>query len=43
MAFKLFVYSFNIFNSDAENPFSGTLNKVYIGMHVCLDAAFFKI
>ena len=34
----LFIYNFNIFNIDAEKPFSGTLNKVYVCMYVCTDA-----
>ena len=32
----LFIYSFNIFNMDAEKPFSGTLNKVYVCIYVCM-------
>ena len=34
--FKLFIYSFNNFNIDAEKPFSGMLNKVYVCMNVCM-------
>ena len=34
IVFMLFIYNFNIFNIDAEKPFSGTLNKVYACMHV---------
>ena len=30
IVFMLFIYNFNIFNIDAEKPFSGTLNKVYV-------------
>ena len=36
MVFMLFIYNFNIFNIDAEKPFSGTLNKVYVCMYVCM-------
>ena len=36
IVFMLFIYNFNIFNIDAEKPFSGTLNKVYVCMYVCL-------
>ena len=35
IVFMLFIYNFNIFNIDAEKPFSGTLNKVYVCMYVC--------
>ena len=35
IVFMLFMNSFNIFNIDAEKPFSGTLNKVYVCMYVC--------
>ena len=34
IVFMLFIYNFNIFNIDAEKPFSGTLNKVYVCMYV---------
>lgn len=30
----LFIYNFNIFNIDAEKPFSGMLNKVYVCMYL---------
>ena len=36
IVFMLFIYSFNIFNIDAEKPFPGTLNKVYVCMYVCM-------
>ena len=36
IVFMLFIYNFNIFNIDAEKPFSGTLNKVYVCMYVCM-------
>ena len=32
---KLFI-CFNIFNIDAEKPFSGMFNKVYVCMYVCM-------
>ena len=38
IVFMLFIYNFNIFNIDAEKPFSWTLNKVYVCklcMYVC--------
>jgi len=34
IVFMLFIYNFNIFNIDAEKPFSGTLNKVYVCMYL---------
>ena len=36
IVFMLFIHNFNIFNIDAEKPFSGTLNKVYVYMYVCM-------
>ena len=39
IVFMLFIYNFNIFNIDAEKPFSGTLNKVYVCMHACMHAS----
>ena len=38
IVFMLFIYNFNIFNIDAEKPFSGTLNKVYVCMYVCISS-----
>ena len=36
--FNYRLYSFNIFNTYAEKRFSGTLNKVYVCMYVCMNA-----
>ena len=36
--FNYRLYSFNIFNIYAEKRFSGTLNKVYVCMYVCMNA-----
>ena len=41
---NLFIYLFNfIFNIDAEKPFLGMLNKVYICMFVCKDAPEYRL
>lgn len=36
--FMLFIYNFNIFNIDAEKPFSGMLNKMYVCINTTLSS-----